>query len=126
MPVEPIKHVLDDITLSESCCAKVFAALYPDLFRYEGGTLWKYYEKEGAEWKEDKNQVKLRKHIKTDFCGMILQRAKFWQDYSQQLEVPHHDIAFRIRCMMDLVRKLQNDRYVGHVIREMAEWYNYE
>lgn len=117
---------IDDITLSEACCAKLFHTYFPNRFRYEGNNRWQYYDTDHQMWVPDKGKKQLKKCIRADFCSILLERAKQWQDYAQHLPCPDHDVSFRIVRFMELAQKLHTEEFLRNVFREITEWYNVE
>lgn len=122
----PDTEPIDDITLSEASCAKVFAAYFPGNFKYKGKKTWEYFDPDKNKWQIDKHKTHLKRCIRTQFASLIMIRAKLWQEYLQKMDHNIHDINFRVTRMMDIARKLQNDEYLNSLIREIAEWYNTE
>lgn len=126
MGERPSKNLLDDVTTSETVCARVFHSFFPHLFRYAGGNRWEFWDAQKKTWNPDHGTREIKSCLRTNFTALLMQRAKVWQDYVQELGSNDHDVGFLIVTLMDLARKLQNQDYVRAVLKEAAEWYNYE
>jgi hypothetical protein len=118
-----VVNIIDEVTLSESVCARVFSVVFHSHFRYLGNGQWEYFDSQSKAWCPDKNRGVLRKSLRHDFCSMLLQRAKEWQE----TRAHDHDTMYRIKTLMDLARRLQaNPDYVRNVMKETAEWFHVE
>lgn len=111
---------------SEASVAKVMHTCFPNRFRYRGRNKWQYYDHDIQMWVPDKGKKHLIRCIRIELSGVILQRAKIWQEHLHSLDHPDHDLDFRILRLLEVARKLQTDDFTSNVIREASEWYNEE
>jgi hypothetical protein len=89
-------------------------------FRYKGDNIWEYKDDNTSNWVIDENRARIETAIKVDVCQVFMERALYWQEQSMCPDMASKiDSQLRSHRLLELCLKLNKERYVRDVIKEL-------
>ena len=117
--------VIDECTLSEWYTANVFHAIFPKHYRYDGSRRWSFWDDNLKQWLPDENCNNIKTRLRCDLSERILKRAKYWQQrITTHQETDTHAALVMIQRLLTISQKLQNEKYIRKILRELQEYYH--
>jgi len=98
--------------------AQVASRILTGKFRYKGDNTWEYFD--GSWIPDDTKPQKIETAVKVDVCQAFMERALHWQEQSMGVDISIKiDSQLRSYKLLELCLKLNKDRFIKDVIKEL-------